>query len=57
MRERLALVSVSLFICLFPWFISSSATEESSCMKCHTDAQILKSLAKAPVVQGGEGEG
>lgn len=57
MRARLALVSVSLFICLFPWLISSSSTDESSCLKCHTDARIMKSLAKAPAIQGGEGEG
>jgi hypothetical protein len=30
---------------------------ESSCVNCHTDEAALKSLFKAPKIEGGEGEG
>ena len=35
----------------------ADAADEVACIKCHTDADVMKSLFKAPKVEPGEGEG
>jgi hypothetical protein len=40
-----------------PWLIRGNAADEVSCVKCHTDAEVMKSLFKAPKIGTGEGEG
>ena len=40
-----------------PWLTQGDSQNESSCVKCHTDASMMKSLFKPPKVDLGEGEG
>lgn len=40
---------------LFPVF--SGAADKNSCLVCHTNEGILKSLYRPPEIKGGEGEG
>ena len=37
--------------------IPLNATNENSCVSCHTDEALLKKLTKVPVLHGEEGEG
>jgi hypothetical protein len=59
MKTKIAALTFVFFICALggPWLIQGNATDEVSCVKCHTDANVMKSLFKAPKVEGGEGEG
>jgi len=56
MRERMCLVQPVFFLLLL-CFASVSWGQTSSCVTCHTDGAILKSLHKPTVIEGGEGEG
>ncbi|HEY3278276.1 MAG TPA: hypothetical protein VGJ94_16795 [Syntrophorhabdaceae bacterium] len=40
-----------------PWLIRGNAADEVSCIKCHTDADVMKSLFVAPKTGAGEAEG
>ncbi len=44
---------------LFPVFLSSStvATDQSSCLTCHTNDALMKMLYKPPATGPSEGEG
>jgi hypothetical protein len=56
-KMRLSVVVAFVFMCVFPWWIEGSAPDDGSCVKCHTDAEVMKSLVKVPVAIAGEGEG
>jgi hypothetical protein len=34
-----------------------AAAAKSSCLNCHTNDKVMKTLYKPPVLEGGEGEG
>ncbi len=59
MRKIAAILFISFFIplisCVF--FLQAGQPDESSCVKCHTNEQVLKSLHKPPKVEVSEGEG
>ena len=59
MKTKTAALVVIFLICALggPWVIRADAADEVSCIKCHTDANVMKSLFKAPKVEAGEGEG
>jgi hypothetical protein len=59
MKTRIAVLTLIFLICALgaPWLIQGNAADEVSCVKCHTDTNVMKSLFKAPKVEGGEGEG
>lgn len=50
---------MSSFLILVIFLVSSSciAANTSSCVTCHTNEAIMKSLYKAPVLPPSEGEG
>jgi hypothetical protein len=37
--------------------VRGAVADDVSCIKCHADASVMKSLFKAPATGGGEGEG
>lgn len=59
MKTKIAALSLIFLISALgaPWLIQGNAADEVSCIKCHTDANVMKSLFKAPKVAPGEGEG
>lgn len=57
MKAWLTVCVVVLLISVFPWMVCGNSSGDGSCAKCHTDAATMKSLVKAPVAAGGEGEG
>ena len=59
MKTRIAVLTLIFLICALgaPWLIQVNAADQVSCVKCHTDANVMKSLFKAPKVDLGEGEG
>ena len=59
MKTRIAVLTLIFLICALgaPWLIQGNAADQVSCVKCHTDANVMKSLFKAPKVGEGEGEG
>ena len=58
MKARLTILFMFLLV---PFFLSvspsSTATNPSSCVTCHTDEEMLKNTCKPFVVPEGEGEG
>jgi hypothetical protein len=59
MKTRIAFLTLVFLICALgaPWLIRGNAADEVSCVKCHTDANVIKTLFKAPKPEPGEGEG
>jgi hypothetical protein len=59
MKTKIAALTFLFLLCSLgaPWLIQGSAADEVSCVKCHTDANVMKSLFKAPKIELGEGEG
>jgi len=59
MKTKITVLTLIFLICALagPWLIRAHAAGEVSCIKCHTDANVMKSLFKAPKMDLGEGEG
>jgi len=59
MKTKIAVLTLIFLICSLggPWATPADAADEASCIKCHTDANVMKSLFKAPKIDLGEGEG
>ena len=59
MKTRIAFLTFVFLICALgaPWPNQVNAADEVSCVKCHTDANVMKSLFKTPKIDLGEGEG
>jgi hypothetical protein len=56
--KKMILAFLLFFFCLsFSGMISAAPQGESACIKCHTDANRLKSLFTPPKMDMSEGEG
>ncbi|MCX7982299.1 MAG: hypothetical protein N2572_05250 [Syntrophales bacterium] len=51
-RSNCLLIVMVVFMLLFP-----SLGDTSSCVSCHTNESIMKSLYRPPHIPAGEGEG
>ena len=57
-RFRFSLLGIALIAFLSVGYLTLAlSSENSGCVKCHTDEQILKSLFKPPKAGPSEGEG
>ena len=56
---RRIILGVSAVLLLFAWQTGGAfaAAAKSSCLTCHTNGEIMKSLYKPPSMEGGEAEG
>ncbi|OPY03609.1 MAG: hypothetical protein A4E66_01736 [Syntrophus sp. PtaB.Bin001] len=53
--DHLLILSLVLFL-LTSWAWASPANQANSCVSCHTNDKLMKTLVKPPVISG-EGEG
>lgn len=56
MRKKI-MVSLCLFPLFFFYGFIAMAADESSCIKCHTNDVLMKSLHKPLPIKAGGGEG